>query len=274
MNKICKLSLITLLLFIVISISINAQSQGENIFSQQCASCHTIGRGDLVGPDLINVQKRRTKEWIARFINSPQEVINSGDSVANALFNKFRVVMPNHQYNTAEINFILAYIESKSSSAGNENSSAQTFGFTSISQADIEIGKNIFEGTKKLTNGGPACISCHNIDNPAIFNGGLLAKDLTTAYSRLSPAGIGGILSNPPFPAMADAFASKPLTKDEINYLLAFLSYTDNKGPLNATPLQIQFDLLIEIIVVLNIVFMVFLLLWQKVKKTSVNIYN
>ena len=56
-----------------------------------------------------------------------------------------------------------------------------------------------------------------------MFNGGLLAKDLTTAFSRLSAAGVDGILRNPPFPAMVNAFSSTPLTDHEVKDILAFL---------------------------------------------------
>jgi hypothetical protein len=40
------------------------------LFSRQCSSCHTIGKGDLVGPDLNGVTGRRDRAWLARFIRS------------------------------------------------------------------------------------------------------------------------------------------------------------------------------------------------------------
>ena len=115
---------------------------------------------------------------------------------------------------------------------------------------------------------------CHNVNNQAIFNGGLLAKDLTTAFSRLSPAGVDGILRNPPFPAMVNGFGSSPLTNQEVKDLLAFLYHTDSQGESQTNPLQSQFTLLIGIIVGLNIALVVFLFMWQRVKKYSVNFFN
>ena len=126
----------------------------------------------------------------------------------------------------------------------------------------------------KLTNGGPACISCHNINNQAMFNGGLLAKDLTTAFSRLSAAGVDGILRNPPFPAMIDGFGNAALTDQEIKELLSFLYSTDKRGDVNLSPLQTQFDLLIGIIVGINIALAILFFVWQRVKKQSVNYFN
>ena len=107
-----------------------------------------------------------------------------------------------------------------------------------------------------------------------MFNGGLLAKDLTTAFSRLSAAGVDGILRNPPFPAMVDAFGSNPLTDQEAKDILAFLYYTDSKGEVKLSPIQTQFDLLIGIIIGINIALGIFFLMWQRVKKYSVNFFN
>lgn len=265
--------LIILSCFLTFIISLNAQDQGEQLFSQQCAMCHTVGRGKLVGPDLANVQNRRTEEWILKFVDSPQSVIKSGDSTANALFNQYKIVMPDHQLTTNEIKSIIAYIKANSSLSNtpNEKTSSHTFNASLVTDLNIEKGRNIFEGETRLTNKGPACISCHNIANPTVFNGGLLAKDLTTVFSRLGPAGIKGILRNPPFPAMVNAFGSAPLTNEEINDLLSFFYYTNSKGTLQATPFQTQFDLLIGVIVGLIAMLNVFLIMWQRVKKHTVN---
>ena len=270
-----KYFLITLSSIFTFMISLNAQSQGEKLFSQKCAACHTVGGGKLVGPDLANVQNRRTEQWIQQFIQSSQSLIKSGDSTANALFNQYnKIIMPDAQLTANEIKSIITYIKINSPDANNPNQKtpAQIFSATSITASDIERGKNIFEGLTKLSNGGPACIFCHNINNQAMFSGGSLAKDLTTAFSRLSAAGVDGILRNPPFPAMIDAYGSAQLTDQEVKDLLAFLYSTDKRGEVQLSPLQTQFSLLIGIIVGLNIVFVIVLLIWRRAKKYSVNL--
>lgn len=272
-----KYFLITLSSFLTFITSPNAQNQGEQLFKQKCTACHTLGGGKLIGPDLINVQTRRTEEWIVKFVQSSQSVINSGDTAAIAVFNQHnKVIMPDQDLTANQIKSIVSYIASNSPDASNPNQKTplQIFNASSITPADIERGKNIFEGLTKLTNGGPACISCHNINNQVMFNGGLLAKDLTTAFTRLSAAGVDGILRNPPFPAMVNAFGSTPLTDKEVKDLLAFLYYTDSKGEVLLSPIQTQFDLLIGIIIGINIVLGIFFLMWQRVKKYSVNFFN
>jgi cytochrome c2 len=256
---------------------LNAQNQGEQLFSQKCTACHTIGGGKLVGPDLANVHVRRTEEWIIKFVQSSQNVIKSGDSTAIAVFDQHnKVIMPDQDLNANQIKSIIAYVSANSPDANNPNQKtpAQIFNASSVTDLDIQKGKNLFEGLTKLINGGAACIFCHNINNQVMFNGGLLAKDLTTAFSRLSAAGVDGILRNPPFPAMMNAFDSAPLTDQEIKELLAFLYSTDKRGDIQLSPLQTQFDFLIGIIIGLNIVLSVFFFMWQRVKKYSVNFFN
>src|SRR5262245_48820540 len=60
------------------------------LFARQCSSCHTIGKGDLVGPDLKGVTTRRDREWLLRFIRSSREVIESGDTTASTLFERYK----------------------------------------------------------------------------------------------------------------------------------------------------------------------------------------
>ena len=268
---------ITLVCFCAFINSLNAQNQGEQLFTQKCTACHTIGGGKLVGPDLANVHTQRTEEWIIKFVQSSQSVIKSGDSTAVAVFNQHnKVIMPDQDVNANQIKLILSYIAANSPDANDPNAKTplQIFNTALITAADIGKGKNLFEGLTKLTNGGAACISCHNINNQSMFNGGLLAKDLTTTFSRLSAAGVDGILRNPPFPAMINAFDSAPLTDQEIKELLAFLYSTDKRGDVQLSPLQTQFDFLIGIIIGLNIALAVFFFMWQRVKKYSVNFFN
>lgn len=52
----------------------------------------------------------------------------------------------------------------------------------------------------------------------------MLAKDLTKVYERLGGAGLNGILSAPPFPAMASSYQNHPLTEKEIYQLSSFFN--------------------------------------------------
>ena len=99
--------------FAGILISKVCAQDGATLFRQNCSACHQIGRGRLVGPDLLNVHERRDSAWIGNFIRSSQTVVKSGDPVAVQLFNDFnKIVMPdNNHLSDDDIKAIIAYIQ-------------------------------------------------------------------------------------------------------------------------------------------------------------------
>ncbi len=210
-----------------------AQDEGDKLFHQVCVACHTIGKGRLVGPDLANVHLRHSEEWIIKFVQSSQTVIKSGDPVATALFEKYKIVMPDNHFTPDQIRSIIAYIASNSpggpgAAQSGGVSSAQGRPIREATQENIATGGKLFVGKIRLANRGPSCNSCHHVQNDNVLAGGSLAFDLTEAYTRLGEAGIKAILANPPFPAMRQAFTGKPLTEEEIFNLTAFLQHIDS----------------------------------------------
>ncbi len=101
-----------------------AQLDGEQLFSIKCAACHTIGKGKLVGPDLLNVQQKASSKWLHSFIKSSQSVIRNGDKQAAALQKEYdKVVMPDQSLSDSQITSLLAYIGQQSTPqvAGEQN---------------------------------------------------------------------------------------------------------------------------------------------------------
>src|SRR5215470_6347734 len=73
-----------------------AQQDPSIFFKQNCTSCHTVGGGRLVGPDLKDVATRKDRQWLVQFLQSPKAMIDSGDPYAAKLQQEARgVVMPN-----------------------------------------------------------------------------------------------------------------------------------------------------------------------------------
>ena len=93
-------------------LSVNAQSvEGKKIFTGNCQVCHSIGAGDVVGPDLAGVTERRDAEWIRSFITNSQKMVAAGDEQAVAVFNKYnKVPMPPHNFSDEELNHLISYM--------------------------------------------------------------------------------------------------------------------------------------------------------------------
>lgn len=86
--------------------------KGEYLFKSRCTACHTVGKGDRVGPDLLNVTRLRDRAWLARYVAAPDRVLAAGDPIAKELFARYKNVrMPNLSLSTEEVDAILPYME-------------------------------------------------------------------------------------------------------------------------------------------------------------------
>ncbi len=271
-------------LFVLIAKPIYSQD-GDNLFNSNCSVCHTIGKGTLLGPDLANVQMRRDNDWIFKFIRSSQSVINSGDETAVALFEQYnKIQMPDQPtFTDIELTAILAYIESQSPEYVPETEETSTPATDtpvepiivgkSVDEAtdeDIVNGRLLFSGELRLENRGPACISCHHVKNDRLIGGGLLAKDLTEAFTRLNENGIKAMVSSPPYPAMRKAYNNHPINIDEAYLITAFLKFAD-KNQYNQHPRDYQAGFLYVSLAGLVFLLFVFTAVWSKRKNAPVN---
>lgn len=89
---------------------------GKQYYKQAiCITCHTIGKGKLVGPDLKDIHKKREEKWLLSWIKSSQTMVKSGDTIANKLFRENnQVMMPDLPLNEEQIKAVLAYIKAES----------------------------------------------------------------------------------------------------------------------------------------------------------------
>lgn len=213
------------------SSTVMAQESGKSIFQANCAACHSIGGGKIVGPDLAGVNERRSEAWLLGFVKSSQTVIKSGDKTATDLYTQFNnIAMPDQALSDDQIKAVLAHIKSTGSSAVATPTKNEVYEPT---QEEIALGQSLFQGTVRFAKGGPSCMSCHNVQAGDVLSGGILAKDLTMAYSRLGVAGIRAIISSPPFPVMKSAYEGRSFEDNEIKALVGFLYHTDYENTLH-----------------------------------------
>src|SRR5262245_23283450 len=105
-----------------------ALSKGEYIFKQRCSTCHTIGNGERLGPDLQGVTSRREGAWLARYIQVPDRVLEARDPIAVALSEKYdKARMPNLGLGSEDVAAVVDYLAAESRGrpgAASENSGA------------------------------------------------------------------------------------------------------------------------------------------------------
>ena len=236
-----------LALFACFLLSSAGQAQeAANTFRQSCMSCHTIGGGKLVGPDLKGVEERKDREWLLGFIVNPGSVLASGDAYALKLKDEAGgVVMPVVVGMTRErAEAILDLIVAES---GLEESqfAGLDIGDEPFTEVDIDRGRRIFRGDMRLANGGPACLSCHTVEGLGGLGGGRLGPDLTKVYERLQGRkALASWLLAPATQTMQPVYAKASLTNDEIVPLVAYLENEAQIGTADSTTAQVTFLIL------------------------------
>jgi len=197
------------------------QDPSEELFAEKCGSCHSIGKGDRVGPDLKGAHERRDREWLVKFVSAPSKMLDS-DATAKELLKKYKNVrMPDLGLQPDQVEALADLIAR--CSVETCNLAGQFVPVTKATLDDVEMGRQLFLGITALSNGGPPCVSCHTARGSGSWvAGGTLAKDLTNVFARLGDEGLDAALRNPAFPLMKDIFGKKALKKEEAFALRAF----------------------------------------------------
>lgn len=247
----------------------SAAASGEETFKKKCGACHSVGGGKLTGPDLKGVTERRTEAWLLQFVKSPQKLADSGDATAKALIAEFGFPMPDQDITDADLKAVLAYIAGGGGGGGG-GAAAPAAPAAPPSAADIELGAKLFQGLVRFEKSGPACNSCHHVKNDAVIGGGVLARELTTVFTRMGAPGTSAIIGQPPFPVMEAAYKGRDLTPAETKALVAFLQDVAAKEAMQ-TPVDYGNNLLIGGSGLFLVLACLYGLIWRRRKQLPVN---
>jgi cytochrome c2 len=238
-----RLAALAALVALVVCVGIAAAAgdpaqQGEALFQKNCYSCHTLGGGDTVGPDLKGVTGRRDPEFVRRFIAEPGAIIAEGDPEVKALVTKFNgVQMPDLGLSDTDVDAVVAFLETQGgASSGGTSGGATTTTATAAPPAaakgDAAAGEDLFTGADGFANGGAACISCHSLAGSGALGGGKVGPDLTGSSGRYGgAAGLTSVLEKIAFPTMVPVYEDHALTKQEAADVAAFLQTKANEEP-------------------------------------------
>lgn len=236
--------LIAVLILLVLPRNAAAQL-ADQFFQQNCTACHTIGGGRLIGPDLKDAVQQKDRAWLEHFIQDPEAVLNGGDPYALQLKKDAGgIVMPKMPGVTPEMaKALMGLIEAKAK-LPNSGGAAATVIEPPFTADDVLTGTEIFLGKRKLSQGGPACNSCHTLGSIGGFGGGRLGPDLTQVYERLGGRkGLSAWLSAPATPTMQSVFREHSLQSPEILSLVAVFDDSSRQSQPANTTSQIRFFL-------------------------------
>ena len=111
----CSLLLVLFWLCVSAANAFADAEEGRKIFLEKCSACHTIGDGNLIGPDLFGVADRRDPAWLSRWIQQPEQVLAERDPLAIQLLHEFNgLPMKNQNIDQAAAESLIAHIKHQS----------------------------------------------------------------------------------------------------------------------------------------------------------------
>lgn len=219
--------------------------EAVNYFKVNCVSCHTIGGGALVGPDLYEVEKRKDRAWLVRFMRDPKKVIDSGDPYALKILKESKgqimTKIPGFTASMAEKILDVIAVESELEK-GKSRFAGVSIPDRPFTPDDIVGGRELFLGQRAFENGAPACVACHTATDLAGLGGGTLGPDLTSSFARLEGRkALGAWLSAPPSLVMQPVFKDHRLEGEEILQVVAYLKSVAESGEAESEDMTLAF---------------------------------
>lgn len=173
-------------------------ANGAKFFADSCAACHSIGGGDLVGPDLIRVAQRPRADVQKAVKRMEANVGPLAPEQIDALVDFLKAPDAKAQLAAATVPPV-------------EMSPEET-------AASATTGRALFFGEQPLANRGTPCFACHSVAG----RGGSLAADLTAVHSRRDTAALVKTANEPAIPLMKAAYRGHAVTRQEAFHLAAF----------------------------------------------------
>jgi cytochrome c2 len=88
-----------------------AEEEGQRLFrTRGCHTCHAVGKGTPLGPDLKGISARRSDEWLSRWLADPAAMIRASAELQSWPEQYGGIIMPNQNLTTAEIEALIAYM--------------------------------------------------------------------------------------------------------------------------------------------------------------------
>jgi mono/diheme cytochrome c family protein len=86
--------------------------QGRYVFMDRgCNTCHRVGGGTLIGPDLAGVTKRRDERWLGTWMKDPAAVIAKDPRLRDWPREFGDIIMPDQNLDEEEIKALIAYMK-------------------------------------------------------------------------------------------------------------------------------------------------------------------
>lgn len=200
---------------------------GEATFRQACTYCHTIGRGDRVGPDLMGVGTTMSDTWIAAWTAYPAEMVAAGAYSPTKLA-LYPYVMPDLGHTEAQVwdatSFIVQQLTPMTETPP-----------VALTPAAFEASKNVYFDR---------CAGCHGL-----YRTGATGPNIGQVRSQaIGTDGLGAILRYGTPKGMPNFGVSGLVTEAQITDLSAYLQLPPpDPPPLPMAEIQASWNLTVPV---------------------------
>lgn len=199
--------------------AVASQGDGLSIYGEKCSSCHQPGGTGIPGsfPPLAGnpnaADPAHVDDVIRNGLSGPIEVLGQS----------YDATMAPVELDDAERAAVVDHVVSLASAEPATEASAEAEVAAPI-VGDADRGRRLFRGSDRFSNGGAACVGCHEAGDAGHWGGTALGPDLDASFATFGgEAGLSAWLAAPASPTMQPIFNDEPLTEDEIADLVAFL---------------------------------------------------
>ena len=98
-----SLSVTLVVIALVAPASAAPPPEAVELFAGKCASCHSVGGGPRVGPDLKGVGVKRDAAWLRKMIQTPSSMLDSDPDARTLLAQYNNVRMPDLGLSDAQV---------------------------------------------------------------------------------------------------------------------------------------------------------------------------
>ena len=197
-----------------LSIPCLALDHGGQLFVEKCSPCHSVGGGDLAGPDLIRATRLSTGA-VRTAVHRMEENVGS---------------LP-----VDDVEALVALLKNPRAQqvvAAAQNPPLPVKVAEEVERGSSKTGRRLFYGDARFKNGGSPCFACHSAGG----RGGNLAVDLTLAHTRMTRSAIVSATAQPAFPLMKAAYTNHAITEQESFDLATFLKESGAAAKPGAQP--------------------------------------
>jgi cytochrome c2 len=87
------------------------EESGRQVFQARgCHTCHIVGEGKRIGPDLRGIAQRRSEEWLTSWLADPAAMIRATPALQAWPAEYGGIIMPNQNLTAEEIQAVIAYM--------------------------------------------------------------------------------------------------------------------------------------------------------------------